>query len=664
MAAGPSSLDAAAPRLSKQGELAQGLVVLALVGPSIVLTAYQLRLPTDKVLAFLFKNELAPEMRMGLLARLLSAAILLPGLALLAIGIRRKDSSELATRIAWLSSPLALAWALPNLLAYKTWYEQPTQYLIFLALIVLGFEWLLTRSCEAAGAPSLTFAHAGAANAAERIRAWLPVVVVVCGAAAYAGATGWFSIVQHQRFATGAYDLGIYDNLIFNNMHGHFFHCPILKEGVNYLSNHAEFGTLFVVPLYALKPGPELLLALQAVCIGGAAIPLYLFASTQLSRGASAAIALAYLLFAPIHGASFYDFHWIPVTMPLWFTLFYAVARRKSWWIAATVVVLLPIREETGVMLAVLGLFLLLTSYWARLGITFVIVGGLWFVAMRFVVMPLAGSWWFDNMYADLIPPGEHGFGGVVRTLLSNPAYVWKTLSTEAKLTYALQLFAPLAFLPLRRPALTLLALPGAFFTLLTTSYAATLSIRFQYPTHWVPWLFAASVLMLRIRGHEQGVFAQRGSLGALLIGVVLHSYVFGALLQHETFISGFNRITFAPLNPEEQKRFTTFERMRRQIPAKASVAATDAEAAHIATRLKAFSLRIADGDVDYLLLRGSSVGGETRRNAQAILNRHEYVLVDLGEDLYLLRRGTPTSYTNVVLHRFHLQQKGERKHK
>ena len=43
--------------------------------------------------------------------------------------------------------------------------------------------------------------------------------------------------------------------------------------------------------------------------MGFAAVPLYLFASTQLSRPMAAVLAIAYLFFPPLHGPNFYDFH-------------------------------------------------------------------------------------------------------------------------------------------------------------------------------------------------------------------------------------------------------------------------------------------------------------------------------------------------------------------
>jgi uncharacterized membrane protein len=671
MTAGPSSVDAerhgrpvtvqrAEPAVHGTLELTLALLALAVVGASVVLTAAQLLLPTEEQVAFLLKNDLAFRTRSWIIPLVLAGAVLPPAMALLMLAARGRAISDAIWRVAWASSPLALAWAVPSLFAYRIWYDKPTPYLIFLAVFVLAAEQLLQRFLLATGTGGFAADHRDQLAARTSLVArWLPLAIVICAAAAYAAFTAHYSLLQHWRFTTGAYDLGIYDNLIFNNMHGRFFRCPILKPGINYIAGHAEFASLLIVPIYAIKPGPELLLIVQSIFIGGAAIPLYKFAATQLTRSASALIAVAYLLYAPVHGPNFYDFHWMPMALPLWFTLFYAIARRNKWLIAVMVFLLLSVREEMGVMLAVLGLFLILTAYWQRLGMILVVLGVFAFAATRFVIMPLLGSWWFENMYADLIPPGDHGFTGVVRTLLTNPGFVWKTFATEAKLTFALHLFAPLAFLPLRRPAFCLLALPGTFFTLLTTNYPHTLSIRFQYTAHWVPWLFAATILMLKTtREGPRGPLPYRAALCTMVFAVVCHSYVYGALLQQNVFVGGFNSVKFAPLTAEEKKRLATFSRLTKHIPPDASVAATDNESAHVATRVNAYTLRVAHGKAKFLLIRGSSLHGESKKNALAAMNLTSYQLIDQGEDLYLFKKGPTTEETKRALRTLHLNPK------
>ena len=62
------------------------------------------------------------------------------------------------------------------------------------------------------------------------------------------------------------------------------------------IAGHAIFAVFVWLPFYALWPGAESLLIYQSAAMGLAAIPLYLFARTQIPRWSAALVALAYLL--------------------------------------------------------------------------------------------------------------------------------------------------------------------------------------------------------------------------------------------------------------------------------------------------------------------------------------------------------------------------------
>jgi uncharacterized membrane protein len=476
--------------------------------------------------------------------------------------------------------------------------------------------------------------------------------VVLC-AAGYAAYSLYFSLQQHRRLFTAAYDLGIYDNLMYTAMSGHPFRSTVLlgPDGPSYLVGHAEFAMVLFVPFYWLWPRAEMLLTLQAVALGVAAVPLYAFARTQLTRGTAAALAVAFLLYAPLHGSSFYDFHWLPITLVFQFTLYFAIAKRKSWLIAACYVLLTLIREDVSVGLTVLGLFLLLSGIRPKLGLTMAICSAVSFVAIKFGIMLWAGPFFFaDLYYKQLVAPGEEGFSSVTKTLMTNPAYVTNTVLDPKKLNYFLHLMAPLAFLPLRRGLLVVLICSATLFTFLTTAYEPTVSISFQYSAHWIPYLFAAVVLMLGIlsRGPE-GAIRRRAALGALLFGVGVHSYVFGAVMQRETYVGGFFQLPFK-ITPAEEKTYSALRKIIARIPATASVAATDAEVPLISNRFSAYTLRAHHGDADYLLVNKNALAPDSRNVLKDALRRNEYGFVTKEAVFYLFKRGAENEETGKVL--------------
>jgi uncharacterized membrane protein len=187
-----------------------------------------------------------------------------------------------------------------------------------------------------------------------------------------------------------------------------------------------------------------------------------------------------------------------------------------------------------------------------------------------------------------------------------------------------------------------MLAMPGFFFTLMTTSYAPTLSISFQYTTHWIPYLFLSSIFSLRHAAETFGAARLAASVAALMLGVASHSATFGAVFQQETFVGGFQRIQFKE-SDADKRLYSDFTRLTRKIPRSASVGATEREVPHVAARIDCYTLRMAHGEADYLLIRA----GEVNDIIKDAFRRNPYgYLGNAGSTFFLFKKGHESSKT------------------
>ncbi len=575
-------------------------------------------------------------------------------LAVLLRGNRGADAVYLNSK-RW--SPLALVWAIGALATNDVWQHHKLTFLLLLGATML----LLERSLWVSG---MTFSRLVLDGFGERydrlparFRRLAPFSLVLLSAIGYASYTAYWSIEQHHRLATASFDLGIIDNLMFNATSGHGFRAPVLfgPSGGSLLAGHATFVLYLLAPIYWIWPRAETLLIIQSVFLGLAAVPLYGFAKTQLPRWSAALLSVAYLLYAPLHGFNFYDFHFLPLCIFFLFCLFWALATNRTVLLWVLWAICVSIREDVPVGLATVGIFLIFSGYRVRTGAWMTIFSLIAFVVIKFVIMQWAGTWWFANLYNDLMPEGARNYGGVVMTLLTNPAYVVSTLLTSEKLTYALHLLAPLVFLPLRRWRYLWLLFAGFFFTLLTTNYKPTISISFQYTSHWIPYLFGASILALAAMARSRsGVVHQRAALTALLVGVVLHSLSFGAILRPTEFVGGFQKIPFH-VTESERARYRDLQEVIAMIPPEASVAATDSENPHISNRITAYPFRTGSGDAEYLLIRNLG-NQESRKNAQQTIDEHPYGLMAHVGDFYLFKRGFESPETADALRKLRLK--------
>jgi uncharacterized membrane protein len=195
---------------------------------------------------------------------------------------------------------------------------------------------------------------------------------------------------------------------------------------------------------------------------------------------------------------------------------------------------------------------------------------------------------------------------------------------------------------------LILLAIPGFFFTLMTTGYPPTLGIGFQYTTHWVPYVFASTVIGLRLLAQQFGPERTRAAACAILLAVCAHSTAFGAVFQHESFVGGFNHVTFEE-SAEDIRNYAAFKELIALIPPDASVAASETEIPHVAARANAYTLRTAHGDADYLLIRKH--GSYDANTLRAAFTRNEYGLVEQYKQMfYLFERNRESSRTQQAM--------------
>jgi uncharacterized membrane protein len=619
-------------------------LLLVIEGAALALGVAYLLLG-NRLPSFVGKNALPIPARNGVLAAVLAGA-LAPIVTAVVVAWRRSRrdparavrAAETVARVALPLIPLA---AYPALLHAQPWFGTPLTYVVILG----AFALLLERSLlPALGLVDTRLGQAWNAGVAfARRRSLAPLLVVLIAAGAYSAYTGYLTVLNHHRFGTGAWDLAIYDNLMFNALSGHPFRSTVLygSKGGNSLGGHAEYGMLLFLPIYALRPRAETLLILQAVMLGAAAVPLYFFAATQLPRWWAVGIALAYLMYPAMQAPQFYDFHWLPLGTFFLFLLLYAISARKNRLCLAAVLLLFALREDLAPGVAAIGLYLMASSERPRLGAVLAGTGAVWFAVNKFVIMPAIGTWWFEALYKDLVAPGEKGYGSVMKTLLANPLFAIGTLLTQAKLEYLLMLLAPLAFLPLRRATFLLLMLPGLLFTLLVTGYGPSVQIKYQYTTHWIAYLFAATVIALRWLGQRAPRRALAAQL-ALSAAMLSHSIVFGVVLEPSSFIGAIIPVRFS-MTAEEKQRYHDLREIIAKIPPRASVSSTDFEAPHVSNRPTVYALAQDNSAGEYLLVSTDSLPlGATREHVRGLLTPGRYGLVARtgGARFYLFRQG------------------------
>jgi uncharacterized membrane protein len=636
--------------------LARALGLAGLEGASVALAVWTVR-ASPVMPAFVRANELEPDVRTRELVHIAVGVLTAVVVAAAVLARKRREGLDLVERVVRLLSPLALLGPAALLLDWRLWPEREP---VFYAL-VLGAGLCLSASLVAASragplrslAPLRTrFGDAYRAMVRRAPRAIdTPLVAVLLGASLY---TAYFSIVtidNHRNLGTSI-DLAIEDNLMWNLVHGGplFRSTPFSGPTGSHFGHHATFFSYLLAPIYALAPRPETLLVVQAVLLGGGAVPLFLYARRHVAPWIAAVVAFAYLAYPPLHGANLYDYHYLPLGIPFLWWVLYAVESRRRVMALVIAIVAMSIREDVAGQLAVLGVFLLLTGPAAVEGVLLTVVPAAYAVALKLYVMPMfkGGEEAFVNQYEGMLPSGAHGFEGVLSTIVGNPAFSANVVLEKDKFGYALQIFAPLLALPLRAPRWWLLVLPGFAFTLLSTAYTPLIQISFQYSAYWIPWLFIGVVLALEKIGATRAAddvaaaVRQRAAVAGLVFASMASTLYQGAFTRHETVRAGFGRFHFGT-TADDLRRRAELTAALDVIPRDARVAASEELTPHASSRTYDYKLRYGIWDAEYLLFT-VPVGGEEGKNALPPIRSGEFgVLADLGH-VVVARRGEPTT--------------------
>jgi uncharacterized membrane protein len=352
-------------------------------------------------------------------------------------------------------------------------------------------------------------------------------------AAVWAGLFSYLSVRRHEAFWTGRFDLGNMVQAVWSTAQGRPLETTdIAGEQFVRLGAHVDPILVLFTPLAWTGALPQALLVAQAVIVAAGALPAYWLGRRWLGdERLAVAAAAVYLLYPPLQWATLTEFHPVTLAAPLLLTCIWAAEERRYLILSASAVLAALTKEEVGLALAVLGLWMVVRGRGGRYGAALAAASLAWVAVAVLVIIPRfndgRGSAFVDR-YATLGDDGPE----VARTLLTRPWEAAELVASYDRISYLVALLAPLAFLSFAAPLLAAGALPEALINVLS-DWFPQYSIEFQYVAVIVPFLVAAAVLGLaRLRRLERPAPLARalrrdGAVAAVSVGVVLASGVY-----------------------------------------------------------------------------------------------------------------------------------------
>lgn len=652
-----------APPTEYLSTFARALALLLGIGASCGMAAWEL-LHREQMIAYIQSNKIEPLLRRSVITYM-AGGLLLPLLASAIYAIvRRKRLEGAANRlesIGWVLSPLCLAFLFPAVFQWESWVKRELEFCVVVAIGAFTLQKLCYRAIDEPsllGSGRVAKARDWLGQWFDRSAKWLPWVLAFALFAFYAIYFSFYTVRNHWNLRTAAYDLAIEDNVVFNAMHGELLKAsPMFGPEGTHLGHHATFFAYVLAPFYAIAPRAETLLIIQAILIGGAVIPLFLFARNRLGPYQAVLVGAMYVLYAPLHGANLYDFHYPPLGIGFVFWVAYLVDTKRYTWAILPLLLALSVREDIALAVFALGAYFLLSRSNPRAGLALAMTGALYFIGMKMYFMPYMreGKDSFAWFYKKLIPAGgPEGFKGILLTIIGNPTYTLSTLLEEKKVLYFLQVMVPFAFLPFRRGVGFVFCLPGLIMTLLSNR-KASYEISFQYTTHWALEMFIAAIVVMSLIKEPQHAADTRGEtrvrswLWAMAFAALATSFQFGAVLQHNTARGGFWKFKFERTE-KDIDNYNAMRRLRQLIPSDAKVASTERLLPHVSNRPDAYTIRsVGISDAEYILFPKRISGKDVQRIVPMLERKVFGVLAEDGPYV-LAKRGHDTAQNAKLL--------------
>jgi uncharacterized membrane protein len=399
--------------------------------------------------------------------------------------------------------------------------------------------------------------------------------------AAYAAGFAALSVLRHDAFETGRFDLGNMVQAVWSTAHGHVLQVTNLHGAqISRLAAHVDPILIAFAPLWWIWPSPNLLLTAQALAVAIGALPLFWLARKHTgSERTALGFSLAYLLFPATEWLTLNEFHPVALACPLLLFAIWYLDEDRLLPFAFFAALAALTREEVPLVIAGLGI-------WYAIGRRRWLVGGTIAaagiaasaIAIQVVIPHFHGA--ESSFYGRYDDVGGSA-AGIVRKAFTDPGRLLSVAFDHRGTHYLINLMVPIAALALLSPLLLVALLPELALNLLS-SVDAQSSIHYHYVAAEIPILFAAAAIGARRLGRWSGAAAT-----VVVVAAVLGNYWLGPIPIWR-FVPGGSTFQAKSAHISLHDRIAT--RMLKLIPRTAPVTATNALGAHLSERKRIFS--------------------------------------------------------------------------
>ena len=501
------------------------------------------------------------------------------------------------------------------------------------------------------------------------------------------------ALTLHRHFSFySSYDQGIFNQVFWNGTQGNFFQSTLSSQlstnvvhsnevpyvAYHRLGQHFTPALLLWLPIYYLFPYPATLTVLQVTFVTAAGLVLYALARVYLEPAIAILIALSFYGANAVFGPTLANFHDISQIPLFVFSLLLAMEKRQWWLFGILAICVLAVREDSGITLFGIGMYMILSRRFPRIGLAVCSVSFLYMVALTNLIMPMfsddISKRFMLERFGQYADGEEASTIEIIVNMLTSPALLLKELFTPVwdTLKYLLGQWLPLAFIPAVAPASWIIA-GFPLLKLFLGKGQTVLVISIRYAMSVTPGLFYGAILWWAGQGF--GKFNQplaecqprklRPKFRRFWIVCICLSILFTITSNPSRTISFLIPDSISPrvyVSASKQWQHVRYIRaVMTQIPDDASVSATTYIIPHLSgrreiTRLPALEIKNDNQEinsVDYIIADlwqmeqyqaafsedREALGGATNL-VNTVVAQNRYGLIDFADGVVLLQQG------------------------
>ncbi len=335
-------------------------------------------------------------------------------------------------------------------------------------------------------------------------------IILFAAIAIYSAVYSFVTVERYFAFNAGIFDLGVNFQLLISALPNGFF--PSASTPHPFLANKLIY--IVLSPIFYVFPSQELLLVIQTVWIALAALPIYLISKEyNHSKWISLGFGVSWLLYYPMAGVNWFDFHFMAM-FPTFFLLgFYTHIKGKE----KLSLFLMALAAITDLLVP---LTLIFYSAYLYLSDIRQKKNPLWNVYSHILIAFSLSILAFVYLYQ-----GQGYLAGQV-TVVTNYA-----ASPTQKEMYLLYMTAPLLMLSFLAPDILLISIPFLLM-IFHNNYAPFVSPEFyQYPALVSPILFIAGIKGFSRLAVKHNVVDLSRLRKPLIVAFVILNLIFAAFL-------------------------------------------------------------------------------------------------------------------------------------